>query len=84
LILVLLVIPLALPISFESNFTTIQMAQEVRDGNGEAAREFFNARLMKNENDYVARYMLGLINLRSLRLDEAEYQFGKLYEATAL
>ena len=79
-VLLLLVVPLLLPVSFEGNFEFIRMAEELRAGNLETARPFFEQALKRNEHDYVARYLLGQIYLRERLLEPADKQFSKLYD----
>lgn len=80
LIGLLLIVPLALPVSFEGNFAKIRMAEEFRSGNLDVARPFFEEQVKQNEYDYVARFMLGQIYLREQRFEPAEQQFARLYD----
>ena len=80
LIGLLLVVPLALPVSFEGNFAKIRMAEEFRSGNLETARPYFEEAVKANEYDYVAHFILGQIYLRDQRLEPAEQQFARLYD----
>ena len=78
LVILLLVIPLLLPVSFFDNFELIKQIEALKSGNQKSTANFFEQRSKEHPDDFALLYAHGILALRQGNYEEAKKVFTRL------